>query len=67
MRRYWYGLCQSRRGEIIDYVVNQYGRANVAQIITFGKLLAKVVIRDVARVLICLMQKMLWQNWFLMN
>ena len=34
-------FCQSRRGEIIDYVVNQYGRANVAQIITFGKLLAK--------------------------
>ena len=44
-------FCQSRRGEIIDYVVNQYGRANVAQIITFGKLLAKGVIRDVARVL----------------
>ena len=30
---YWYGLCQSRRGEIIDYVVNQYGR------ITLHKLL----------------------------
>ncbi|MDX4062772.1 DNA polymerase III subunit alpha [Aliarcobacter skirrowii] len=44
-------FCQSRRGEIIDYVVKQYGRANVAQIITFGKLLAKGVIRDVARVL----------------
>lgn len=44
-------FCQSRRGEIIDYVVQQYGRANVAQIITFGKLLAKGVIRDVARVL----------------
>ncbi len=44
-------FCQSRRGEIIDYVVEQYGRANVAQIITFGKLLAKGVIRDVARVL----------------
>ena len=44
-------FCQSRRGEIIDYVINQYGRANVAQIITFGKLLAKGVIRDVARVL----------------
>ena len=44
-------FCQSRRGEIIDYVVDQYGRANVAQIITFGKLLAKGVIRDVARVL----------------
>ncbi len=44
-------FCQSRRGEIIDYVVDKYGRANVAQIITFGKLLAKGVIRDVARVL----------------
>ncbi len=44
-------FCQSRRGEIIDYVIQQYGRANVAQIITFGKLLAKGVIRDVARVL----------------
>ena len=44
-------FCQSRRGEIIDYVVQQYGRANVAQIITFGKLLANGVIRDVARVL----------------
>ena len=44
-------FCQARRGEIIDYVVQQYGRANVAQIITFGKLLAKGVIRDVARVL----------------
>ncbi len=44
-------FCQSRRGEVIQYVVDQYGRANVAQIITFGKLLAKGVIRDVARVL----------------
>ncbi len=44
-------FCQGRRQEIIDYVIKQYGRANVAQIITFGKLLAKGVIRDVARVL----------------
>ncbi len=44
-------FCQARRQEIIDYVVSQYGRTNVAQIITFGKLLAKGVIRDVARVL----------------
>lgn len=44
-------FCQSRRGEVIDYVVRKYGRENVAQIITFGKLLAKGVIRDVARVL----------------
>ena len=44
-------FCQSRRQEVIDYVIEKYGRANVAQIITFGKLLAKGVIRDVARVL----------------
>ncbi|MBP9492657.1 MAG: DNA polymerase III subunit alpha [Sulfurospirillum sp.] len=44
-------FCQSRRGEIIEYVVEKYGRYNVAQVITFGKLLAKGVIRDVARVL----------------
>ncbi|ADV45624.1 DNA polymerase III subunit alpha [Nitratifractor salsuginis] len=44
-------FCQSRRQEIIDYVVEKYGRVNVAQIITFGKLLAKGVIRDVARVM----------------
>ena len=44
-------FCQARRGEIIDYVVDRYGRYNVAQVITFGSLLAKGVIRDVARVL----------------
>ncbi len=44
-------FCQARRQEIIDYVVEKYGRVNVAQIITFGKLLAKGVIRDVARVM----------------
>ncbi len=44
-------FCQERRGEIIEYVVQKYGRYNVAQVITFGTLLAKGVIRDVARVL----------------
>jgi len=44
-------FCQARRSEIIDYVVHKYGRYNVAQVITFGSLLAKGVIRDVARVL----------------
>jgi len=44
-------FCQSRRQEILDYVIEKYGRVNVAQIITFGKLLAKGVIRDVARVM----------------
>ncbi len=42
---------QARRGEVIDYVTKKYGRNQVAQIITFGSLLAKGVIRDVARVL----------------
>jgi len=42
---------QARRGEVIDYVVEKYGRNQVAQIITFGSLLAKGVIRDVSRVL----------------
>ncbi len=42
---------QARRGEVIDYVAKKYGRNQVAQIITFGSLLAKGVIRDVARVL----------------
>ena len=44
-------FCQARRQEILNYVIEKYGRVNVAQIITFGKLQAKGVIRDVARVL----------------
>lgn len=43
-------FCQRRRGEIIEYVTRQYGKYNVAQVITFGELKAKGVIRDVARV-----------------
>ena len=43
-------FCQARRGEVIDYVIDQYGKYNVAQVATFGKLLARGVIRDVARV-----------------
>ena len=43
-------FCQDRRGEVIDYVIDKYGADKVAQVITFGKLLAKGVIRDVARV-----------------
>ncbi len=39
------------RQEMIDYTVNKYGKANVAQIITFGKMLAKAAIRDVGRAL----------------
>ncbi|MDR0666663.1 MAG: DNA polymerase III subunit alpha [Campylobacteraceae bacterium] len=44
-------FCQRRREEIFQYVVQKYGRYNVAQVITFGKLLARGVIRDTARVL----------------
>ncbi len=44
-------FCQRRRGEMLDYMVSKYGKYNVAQVITFNKMLAKGVIRDVARVL----------------
>jgi len=44
-------FCQARRGEVIEYVKDKYGRDSVAQIITFGSLGAKSVIRDVGRVL----------------
>jgi len=44
-------FCQFRRGEVIEYVKRKYGRENVAQIITFGSLGAKTVIRDVGRAL----------------
>ncbi len=44
-------FCQSRRDEVISYVQSKYGRDQVAQIITFGKLQARLVLRDVGRVL----------------
>ncbi len=44
-------FCQRRRGEVIEYMIQKYGKYNVAQVITFGKMLAKGVLRDVARVL----------------
>jgi DNA polymerase-3 subunit alpha len=44
-------FCQDRRDEVIDYVQQRYGRDHVAQIITFGKLQARAVCRDVGRVL----------------
>ncbi len=44
-------FCQTRRGEVIEYVKKKYGRDNCAQIITFGSLGAKTVIRDVGRAL----------------
>ena len=43
-------FCMRRRGEVIDYVRDKYGRDCVANIITYGTLGAKMVVRDVARV-----------------
>lgn len=44
-------FCIERRDEMIQYVTNKYGEANVAQIITFNRLTSKAVLKDVARVL----------------
>jgi DNA polymerase-3 subunit alpha len=44
-------FCQDRRDEVIRYVQREYGADRVAQIITFGKLQARAVVRDVGRVL----------------
>ena len=44
-------FCQERREEVIKYVQEKYGYKRVAQIITFGKLQARAVVRDVGRVL----------------
>ena len=44
-------FCQENRSRTIEYVQNKYGADKVAQIITYGKLQSKAVIRDVARVL----------------
>ncbi len=44
-------FCYERRDEIIDYVTQKYGRESVAQVITFGTMQARGVIRDVGRVL----------------
>src|SRR4051794_34869487 len=44
-------FCQDRRDEVIRYVQRKYGRDRVAKIITFGKLQARAVLRDVGRVL----------------
>ncbi len=42
-------FCMNRRAEMIEYAANKYGRGNVCQIITFGTMAAKGVIRDVGR------------------
>jgi len=44
-------FCYERRQEVIDYVARKYGKDHVSQIITFGTMAARMVIRDVARVL----------------
>jgi len=44
-------FCETRRGEVIRYVQEKYGTGQVAQIITFGKLKSRAVLRDVGRVL----------------
>ena len=44
-------FCYERRSEVIDYVTEKYGHDHVAQVITFGTLAARAVIRDVARAL----------------
>jgi len=42
-------FADSRRDEVLEYVIQKYGRENVAQIITFGKMTAKAVVRDTGR------------------
>ena len=44
-------FCYERRGEVIEYVERKYGKDHVSQIITFGTMAARMVIRDVGRVL----------------
>src|SRR5579862_5689231 len=44
-------FCMRRRSEVIEYVTGKYGRANVAQIITFGTMAAKAALKDVGRAL----------------
>src|SRR6201995_1043848 len=44
-------FCETRREEVIRYVQQKYGRDHVAQIITFGKLKARAVLKDTGRVL----------------
>ncbi|MFQ5952706.1 MAG: DNA polymerase III subunit alpha, partial [Candidatus Omnitrophota bacterium] len=44
-------FCFEKRNEVIDYVIDKYSKENVAQIITFGTMMAKGVLRDVGRVM----------------
>ena len=43
-------FCKSRRDEVINYVKNKYGNENVAQIITFGSMISRGILRDVGRI-----------------
>jgi DNA polymerase-3 subunit alpha len=44
-------FCEERRGEVIEYVRERYGRSSVGQIVTFGTMKARAAVKDVARVL----------------
>lgn len=44
-------FCFERRNEVIEYVTSRYGKTNVAQIITFGRMMARQAVRDVGRAL----------------
>lgn len=44
-------ICMDKRSEVINYTLHKYGKENIAQIITFGTMKAKMVIKDVGRVL----------------
>jgi DNA polymerase-3 subunit alpha len=44
-------FCDDKRQQVIDHVVEKYGKENVCQIITFGRMAARAVVRDVGRVL----------------
>ena len=44
-------ICMDRRSDVINYTIQQYGKENVAQIITFGSMKARMVVKDVGRVL----------------
>ena len=59
-------FCYERRQEVIDYVVEKYGKDCVVQIVTFGTMAARAVIKDVGRVLDLLMQWLIiLQKWYL--
>jgi DNA polymerase-3 subunit alpha len=44
-------FCMDRRGEVLDYVYKRYGAKNVSQIVTFGRLMAKNALKNLARIL----------------